>query len=79
MAFFTSFEFATSTCFVAAPIVTDFPLTLIPDSYFIFFISIKTLQEANPNFIEGIVVIPPAKNAEFDEDNFEASLLSFAE
>ena len=43
IAFFTSFELATSTCFVVAPIVTDFPLTLIPDSFFIFFISIKSL------------------------------------
>ena len=42
----------------------------------------KDVKKAIPSLsslAEGIVVIPPAKKAEFDEDNFEASLLSFAE
>jgi hypothetical protein len=32
----------------------------------------------NPNFIEGMVVIPPAKKVEFGEVIFFASLISFA-
>ncbi len=34
IAFLTSLELATSECFVVAPIVTVFPDTLIPDSFF---------------------------------------------
>ena len=43
IAFFTSFDVATSTCFVVAPIVTVFPLTLMPDNFLMFFISITSL------------------------------------
>ena len=51
-------------------------ITLIPDSFLMFLISITSLQLANPNFIEGIVVIPPAKKAELEEASFDASLTS---
>ena len=77
--FLISFEFATSTCFVVAPIVTLFPDTLIPDIFLIFLISIISLYEASPYLIAGIVVIPPAKKEELEEASFEASLTSFAE
>ena len=40
IAFLISLELATSECLVVAPIVTDLPLTLIPDNFFILFISI---------------------------------------
>ena len=43
IAFLTSLELATSACFVVAPIVTVFPLTLIPDNFLICFISIISL------------------------------------
>ena len=79
MAFLTSFEWATSACFVVAPIVTVLPLTFIPDNFFILLISIISLYEANPNFIEGRVVIPPAKKAELDEASFVASFTSLVE
>ena len=42
-AFLISFENATSACFVVAPIVTDFPLTLMPDNFLILLISITSL------------------------------------
>ena len=77
--FFISFDWATSTCLVVAPILTVFPDALIPERLLIFFKLIISFYEASPNFIEGNVVIPPAKNAEFDDDNFDASLTSFAE
>ena len=43
IAFLISFELATSTCFVVAPIVTYFLVTFIPESFFIFLISIISL------------------------------------
>ena len=39
-AFLISFELATSTCFVVAPMVTFLPVTFIPESFFIFLILI---------------------------------------
>jgi CO/xanthine dehydrogenase FAD-binding subunit len=43
IAFLICFELATSTCFVVAPIVMYLPVTLIPESFFIFLISIISL------------------------------------
>ena len=39
--------------------------------------TIPSMKFAKPNFIEGMVVIPPAKKAELEEANLEASLTSF--
>ena len=40
---------------------------------------IKKAISSLADLAEGIVVIPPAKKAELEDDNFVASLLSFAE